>query len=145
MQGRKKILICPPTESARLYQFPRNIEKSRIDIENPDFSKYPRLRQCRFKQGMLQPGELLFIPRMWWHFVRSLEPALSVNYWFGPKAPAMEELSALRSAGSLAWMTLVRDFVWHGVMGNKHLATLHTGRPTGAQYYDQTLGWRFKR
>ncbi len=145
IQGEKTVLICPPAEGSRLYPFPGNIEKSRIDIEHPDFAKFPRLRHSRFQQARLQKGELLFIPRMWWHFVRSLEPSLSINYWFGPKAPLREECAAIASAGPQSWLTLGRDFIWHGLLGKKHVGHLHTGRPTGALYFDQTLGWRFKR
>jgi hypothetical protein len=28
------------------------------------------------------PGELLYIPRFWWHQVRSLDFSVSVNYWW---------------------------------------------------------------
>src|SRR5690349_5471344 len=30
----------------------------------------------------LNPGEVLFLPSRWWHHVRSLERALSVNFWW---------------------------------------------------------------
>jgi ribosomal protein L16 Arg81 hydroxylase len=33
-------------------------------------------------------GEVLYIPRMWWHQVTSLEVSASINFWFanGPVA-----------------------------------------------------------
>ena len=31
---------------------------------------------------VLEPGDLLYIPKHWWHHVRSLETAASVNVWW---------------------------------------------------------------
>jgi hypothetical protein len=38
----------------------------------------------------LEPGEILYIPRLWWHQIRSLDLSMSVNQWFasGPLALA---------------------------------------------------------
>ena len=30
---------------------------------------------------ILSPGEVLYVPRHWWHFVECLEPCISVNTW----------------------------------------------------------------
>ena len=30
----------------------------------------------------LQVGEMLFIPKLWWHHVRTLENSIAVNFWF---------------------------------------------------------------
>lgn len=30
---------------------------------------------------VLEPGDVLFVPRGWWHFVESLELSISVNVW----------------------------------------------------------------
>ena len=33
----------------------------------------------------LSPGEVLFVPKHWWHDVETVSPtALSVNYWVRP-------------------------------------------------------------
>ena len=32
-------------------------------------------------QVVLSPGDVLFVPRHWWHYVECLEPAVSVNTW----------------------------------------------------------------
>ena len=44
--------------------------------------KYPLFAMCTFMDGVLEPGDMLFIPRGWWHFVKSLSPSISVNFWF---------------------------------------------------------------
>lgn len=30
---------------------------------------------------VLSPGDVLFIPRHWWHYVENLDIAISVNIW----------------------------------------------------------------
>ena len=30
---------------------------------------------------ILEPGDVLFVPRQWWHFVKSLDTTISVNTW----------------------------------------------------------------
>lgn len=35
----------------------------------------------RVKMVILEPKDVLFIPKGWWHYVESLETSLSVNVW----------------------------------------------------------------
>eukprot|EP00474_Spongospora_subterranea_P010763 CRZ11221.1 hypothetical protein [Spongospora subterranea] len=53
---------------------------SSIDLTDPnrngEFSKVP------FLEGVLKPGDLLFIPKGMWHYVESLSTSFSVNFWW---------------------------------------------------------------
>ncbi|KAK9450783.1 uncharacterized protein V1518DRAFT_411697 [Limtongia smithiae] len=35
-----------------------------------------------YLECILAPGDALFIPAGWWHYVKSLSPSFSVNFWF---------------------------------------------------------------
>jgi hypothetical protein len=35
-----------------------------------------------YQETILGPGDCLFIPRGWWHYVRALTPSASVSYWW---------------------------------------------------------------
>jgi len=43
---------------------------------------YVFMTGCRYSEAILAPGDMLFIPSKHWHYVRSLSPSFSVNFWF---------------------------------------------------------------
>ena len=44
--------------------------------------KFPKLYRRPFYDVHLNAGDMLFIPRGWWHFVKSLSNSISVSYWW---------------------------------------------------------------
>ena len=40
------------------------------------------LRARSVVEGVLAPGDMLFLPKSVWHYVRSLTTSVSVNFWF---------------------------------------------------------------
>lgn len=38
--------------------------------------------QAKFLEIILKEGEMLFIPKLWWHHVRTVENSIAVNFWF---------------------------------------------------------------
>lgn len=56
---------------------------SAVDIEDPNFDKYPNFKAAPTPfECLLGPGDALFIPKKWWHHVRSLEFSVSANAWW---------------------------------------------------------------
>ena len=73
--GRKKCILFSPAESELIYH-------GKIDPEQPDFTRFPLLRKARLFEGILEPGEMLFMPAGWWHYVRVLEKSITFSYDF---------------------------------------------------------------
>lgn len=48
-------------------------------------AKFPLFETASFQHCVLQPGEVLYIPRHHWHYVRSLEVSFSTSFWWGAK------------------------------------------------------------
>jgi hypothetical protein len=44
--------------------------------------EYPEFAQAVYVEEILEEGECLFIPKGWWHYVRSLSPSFSVSFWW---------------------------------------------------------------
>jgi len=88
--GSKHIRLFDPGQSGFLYPYPKDSVMyylSFVDCDNPDFDTYPELRKARPWECVLEPGEILYLPARWWHQVRSLEHAISVNFWWEPDPP----------------------------------------------------------
>ena len=47
-----------------------------------DLDAHPLAAQAVYTETVLSPGDTLFIPARHWHYVRSLTPSFSVNFWF---------------------------------------------------------------
>lgn len=48
----------------------------------PDPAQYPQFANAHCLAVELGPGDMLFIPKLWWHHVTTLEDAVAVNFWF---------------------------------------------------------------
>jgi len=85
ISGRKRWLLFPPG-SSRMY--PRGLLSGmpnfgQVDPEHPDYDRHPRFRGVTAIGGVVHPGETIFIPHGWWHHTRSLDDAVSMNFWWG--------------------------------------------------------------
>jgi len=82
--GHKYVAVFAAEESARLYPDPAPMlhNTSRVDLDAPDLEQFPGVRQLRGQHTVLGPGEMLYIPPLVWHYVRSLEQSFSVSFWW---------------------------------------------------------------
>ena len=43
---------------------------------------WEEFKKAEYIEGILGPGDGLFIPVGWWHYVRSLDVSFSVSFWW---------------------------------------------------------------
>ncbi|XP_006813260.1 bifunctional peptidase and arginyl-hydroxylase JMJD5-like [Saccoglossus kowalevskii] len=55
---------------------------SQVDAENPDLIRFPLFATTPYMDCILQPGEMLYIPPKYWHYIRSLDVSFSVSFWW---------------------------------------------------------------
>jgi hypothetical protein len=75
---------------------------SRVAAHEPDLRAQPRFSKAQPWAGTLRVLEVLYIPRLWWHWVLTRSASLSPNTWFaGPAvafvARSLERYKSLRS------------------------------------------------
>ncbi|KAG5683742.1 hypothetical protein PVAND_013007 [Polypedilum vanderplanki] len=81
--GEKLIILAAPNESQYLYQYDGMLNNtSQVDAEKLDVEKFPLSKNVKFKRVILKAGEMIYIPKAWWHYCRSLTKSISVSFWF---------------------------------------------------------------
>lgn len=84
--GNKKFLLFSPTQTEYLYPtYSSNGPiASRINVFDPEesHSTFPRYKDAEYEELTVEPGEMLFIPKGWWHAANSLTTSISVNFWW---------------------------------------------------------------
>ncbi|MDI7775202.1 cupin-like domain-containing protein [Asticcacaulis sp. EMRT-3] len=129
--GRKRFILFPPEQTKNLYMGPLDhtisgVPTSMADIDAPDFTRFPRLKEA-LAAGLvaeLAPGDVLFVPYMWWHQVMSDEAFnMQVNYWWNPADDLPQPMQALIHAllavrdlppgQNRAWKAMFDHFIFH--------------------------------
>ena len=85
VEGQKRWTIFRVQDIPKL-EMKRAIEASdfsisMIDLRHPDTNKFPSYASTSPISFTLNPGEMLFLPAHWGHFVESLSPSLMINFW----------------------------------------------------------------
>lgn len=76
--GRKRWRFISPWQTPLLYN--RMGVFSPIDLDRPDFERFPLFRQATVLETVLEPGDTLFLPLGWWHQVSALELSMSFSF-----------------------------------------------------------------
>lgn len=88
--GRRRFTVFPPDQLKNLYIGPIDFTPagqsiSLVDLNNPDFDKYPRFAEALAygQTAVLEAGDAIYIPAMWWHAVEGLEDFnILINHWW---------------------------------------------------------------
>ena len=55
---------------------------SPVRVEAPIPPEHAMAADATYVEGLLAPGDMLFLPKSMWHYVRSLTTSVSVNFWY---------------------------------------------------------------
>lgn len=86
--GHKRVILFHPDQFECLYPFPLYHpcdRQSQVDFDNPDYERFPKLREAKGLEVIVSPGDVLYIPMYWWHHVESTMNGgitTSVNFWY---------------------------------------------------------------
>jgi len=85
--GYKYVRTYSPNQESKLYP-PKpkdglNMNNtSAVNVGTPDEENYPLFNSARYSEALLSPGDVIYIPKGWWHYVKSLSVSWSVSFWF---------------------------------------------------------------
>ena len=104
--GRKRWVLYPPEQTPFLYE-------GEVDALHPDLAHFPRFAEARGLELEVGPGELLFIPSLWWHQTVHLEDGIAVTGNFVDEVnwPAVLRYLEMNRLGELreALLRVVRE------------------------------------
>jgi hypothetical protein len=129
--GRKRFTFFPPDQFSNLYIGPLDLAPggqptSLVKVTAPDLGRYPRFARALAvaETADVEPGDAVFVPRLWWHNVESFEDLnLSMNYWWfeGPEggaepfaamAHALLAITPLAAADRELWRKMFDHYVF---------------------------------
>lgn len=122
VSGRRRFTVFPPEQVSNLYlgpllKTPGGTPISTVDLRDPDYKRFPRFRQAleSAQEAVLEPGDAIYIPILWWHGVESLEPLnILVNYWWNDTNPAHHKpiLALIHSVALMSGLPADQREVW---------------------------------
>jgi hypothetical protein len=122
VSGRRRFTVFPPDQVGNLYigpllRTPGGTPTSIVDLRAPDYARFPKFRQAleSAQEVILEPGDAVYIPILWWHGVESLEPLnILANYWWNDavSAPHKPFLSLIHAMALTSGLPAEQRDVW---------------------------------
>lgn len=129
--GKRTFTLFPPEQISNLYVGPMEFSPggqdiSMVDVEHPDFERFPKFQQALAASltAELNPGDVLFIPSMWWHHVRGIDDInVLITHWWRdtpgylgrPNNALQHSMLSLRSlpkAQRKAWKAMFDHYIF---------------------------------
>ncbi len=86
--GKKSVTLFSPKQTKYLYKVPFSIHNiDKIDMDNPDFERYPALQYAEGIQANMNHGDALFMPSGYWHYIKYLDGGFSMTLRALPRKP----------------------------------------------------------
>lgn len=77
-QGTKRIWLFPWEQSDLMYKLPYNFH-SLANLKEPNYHEFPGLQYLNGYEAVINPGETLYIPSGWWHYIQYETEGYSVS------------------------------------------------------------------
>jgi hypothetical protein len=91
IRGEKELALFPPWQSRRLYFRPLSAAPhiSPVDPYVLDRRRFPRAAGATPWRALLRSGDVLFLPRGWWHAVRTNGLTVAHSSWWADGASSL--------------------------------------------------------
>lgn len=113
LHGRKRVVLFDPKYSDMLYRYPFGTHTS-IDINNPDYDKYPALDKVIGYDCIIEAGDTIFMPSGWWHHIEYQTAGIG----FSMRSISPYTSTVLRGLYQVGFLTHV-DEIMRKALGDK--------------------------
>jgi lysine-specific demethylase 8 len=89
ISGEKRFILFGQDQNDNLY--PTDVYEwttvfSEVDFRDPDLARHPKVKNAVGYEAELKPGDVLFLPGLWWHGAWCTTPCVSLNgWWYDPR------------------------------------------------------------
>lgn len=77
--GYKYIILVDPKFSMLI---PKGPDNNSCSIQHENLLHFFDMHNISFQELIIKPGDSLYIPKTWWHQVKSLSFSISISFWF---------------------------------------------------------------
>jgi hypothetical protein len=80
--GSRRYVLAHPAQCDKMALYPMGHPSGRhsaVDWSEPDLEAFPEFAQAKANEVILQPGQVLYLPTDWFHFIVSLELTFQCN------------------------------------------------------------------
>jgi hypothetical protein len=104
--GEKEFVVFPDTESPRMYQYSAfnfkalvegRVLHSKIRPLSVQKAYQEKLRKAKGFRGTVKPGDVMFVPAGFWHFVESTGTNVAINFFIHTKNRRLHFREPLRT------------------------------------------------
>jgi len=137
VSGSRRFTVFPPEQVGNLYigpllRTPGGTPVSTVDLRAPDYTRFPKFREAleSGQEAVLEPGDAIYVPILWWHGVESLDPLdILVNYWWNSDISTHHKpiLSLAHTMALMSGLPAVQRKVWRAFF--EHFAFQKDGDP----------------
>ncbi|MCH2217266.1 MAG: cupin-like domain-containing protein [Flavobacteriales bacterium] len=87
-EGKKQCILFDQQQNKYLYKIPNSlITREDIHFSNPDIKKWPALKNAKGYITHLEHGNTLYMPEVYWHYMRYITPGFSMSLRSIPRNP----------------------------------------------------------
>lgn len=85
--GRKRWVFYAPDQTEFLYRYPWHHFLGHFSTINTrekleDFDRFPLFERAQAWEAVVEPGDMIYVPPKWWHHVSSLDPTISLHFFW---------------------------------------------------------------
>ena len=130
-QGKKECILYPNGEKKHLYKVPHSlITHESIDFSDPDFERWPALKNASGYKTELEHGNVLYMPEGYWHYMRYITPGFSMSMRAIARNPknlsrAIYNIFIMRNIDN--FMRRARGQKWIDEKNEKAIKNTHSG------------------
>jgi hypothetical protein len=80
--GMRRFILNHPNQCENVYLYPKghpSARHSEIDWSKPDYDKFPKFSTAQANEIITRPGDVLYLPTYWFHYIVSLNVNFQCN------------------------------------------------------------------